>query len=411
MPASRFTFIEAASPLHDPKSLRSLLDGYGRALSSLGGVKAEPGASHASLPRVVLVATGGTEQVILDAVGEVGRLPLLLAAHPGHNSLPAAMEVLARVQQLGGRGAIHFLQGPRDEQGLRELSAAVGDVSVACALEHARIGLVGAPSDWLVASMPSQGDVRAAWGPEVVPIDLDSILRPSDEGEMQRAGALAADFRRGALGMQEPSEDDVASATSVHGLLKLQVQSQRLDAVAVRCFDLVTQRKTTGCLALAQLNDEGITAGCEGDVVSAVAMLWIQRMMGSRSWMANPSRIQLDRGVLSLAHCTVPRSMVGSYRLRSHFESGLGVGLQGQMPVGPVTLVRIGGARMRELRVVDGILLCNTDHPDLCRTQVEVEVGGDVLREMLARPLGNHVVVVAGHHAARLRRWHTTMIA
>jgi L-fucose isomerase-like protein len=134
-------------------------------------------------------------------------------------------------------------------------------------------------------------------------------------------------------------------------------------------------------------------------------------MIGNIPWMANPSRIDLDRGILSLAHCTVPRRVSGSYRLRSHFESGLGVGIQGTMPTGPVTLVRIGGARMQRLRAIEGDLICNTEHPDLCRTQVEIEVGRDLLQDLLAQPLGNHLVVVSGHHAATLRRWHEAMIA
>jgi L-fucose isomerase-like protein len=87
------------------------------------------------------------------------------------------------------------------------------------------------------------------------------------------------------------------------------------------------------------------------------------------------------------------------------------VGVQGTMPTGPVTLVRIGGGRMERLRAIDGMLVRNTDHPDLCRTQVEVETGRDALQELLAQPLGNHMVVVSGHRAAAVRRWHETAIS
>jgi L-fucose isomerase-like protein len=167
----------------------------------------------------------------------------------------------------------------------------------------------------------------------------------------------------------------------------------------------------TGCLALAQLTDEGVIAGCEGDLVTTVAMLWLHRMFGTIPWMANPSRVDRESGVLLLAHCTVPRGAAGAYRLRSHFESGLGVGIQGTIASGPVTLARIGGPRMERLRVLDGELVRNTDHADLCRTQVEVEIGRDAVEELLADPLGNHMVLVPGHHAASLRRWHETMIA
>jgi L-fucose isomerase-like protein len=360
---------------------------------------------------VVLVVTGGTERQILDSAPFDVREPGLLVAHPGHNSLPAALEVLARAQQLGLRGQIHYLRNAEDREGLRRLGEAIHERWVRRSLLECRIGLVGEPSDWLVASSPTIETVRAVWGPTVLPISLETIMSEPDEETAARGDALARDVRGGAEALVEPADADLLAAGRVHALLRRVVDGERLDAVAVRCFDLVVRRRTTGCLALAQLNDEGTIAGCEGDLVATVAMLWLRRLIGSNPWMANPARIDPDRGVLSLAHCTVPRTLSGPYRLRSHFESGLGVGIQGTMPTGPVTLVRIGGTRLERLWAIDGELLRNTDHPDLCRTQVEVEVGRDALHELLAQPLGNHLVVTPGHQAAALHRWHETMIA
>ena len=408
---NRFYFTEAISPLHEGGALRSLLDEYAAVLSALGGDNKVPGPGQEPLPRVVMVASGGTEQGILEAVHPLGRDRVLLVAHPGHNSLAAAMEVLARVQQLGGRGEIHYLEGPRDEPGLLRLGAAISDAAVWGMLRRTRIGLVGAPSDWLVASSPKPEVVRTRWGPEVISIPIETIVRAPDGGLAADSDVLAKQICAGAAAQLEPTDHDVKACGGVHGLIRKLVREHRLDAVAVRCFDLVARRGVTGCLALSQLNDEGIIAGCEGDVVATIAMLWVHRMTGSLPWMANPARMQIDRGLLSLAHCTVARSLVQSYRLRSHFESGLGVGIQGLMPIGPVTLVRIGGETLGELRAVEGRLARNTDHPDLCRTQVEVEVASDALREMLACPLGNHVVLVAGLHAERLQRWHASMVA
>ena len=406
-----FAFHAAVSPIHDPAALRELIESYAAPLRALGGQAWDPGAGPAALPLVVLVATGGTERQILEGLRFDAREPALLVAHPGHNSLPAALEVLARLQQTGVRGAIHYLGGPADVEALRNLASAVHDRSVRRALIGSRIGLVGEPSDWLVASSPTTETVGAVWGPTVVPIPLEAILAEPDADIVARGEALARDFRAGAEALVEPAESALPAAARVHAMLRRVVEAGRLDAVAVRCFDLVVRKRTTGCLALAQLNDEGVVAGCEGDLSATVAMLWLRHLVGTVSWMANPSRVDLDRGVLSLAHCTVPRTLSGPYRLRSHFESGLGVGVQGTMPTGPVTLVRIGGTRMERLWAVDGYLLHDTDHPDLCRTQVEVELGRDVLRDLLARPLGNHQVLVRGHHAAALKRWHECMIA
>jgi L-fucose isomerase-like protein len=407
----RFPLFAAVSTIHDASVLRGLLESYLEPLRALGGEVGEPPAGRTMPAPVVFVATGGTERQILEGAEFDAHEPALLIAHPGHNSLPAAMEVLARVQQLGIRGQVHYLRGPADTDGLQRLAEALHHRWVRRALIASRIGLVGGPSDWLVASSPTPETVRTVWGPTVVPLPLETILSEPDAGITARGEALARDFRTGAAALEEPAESDLLPAGRVHAMLHAVVQAERLDAVAVRCFDLVVRKQTTGCLALAHLNDQGIIAGCEGDLVATVAMLWIHRLLGTVSWMANPSRIDLDRGRLSVAHCTVPRSVSGAYRLRSHFESGLGVGIQGTIPTGPVTLVRIGAARMERLRVLEGDLRCNTDHPDLCRTQVEIELGRVPLEDLLAQPLGNHLVVVAGHHAAALRRWHEANIA
>ncbi len=406
----RFAFFAAISAVHDPAALRGLVESFAAPLRALGGVDWDA-AGPPPAPLAVLVVTGGTERSILDRLPPDAHEPVLLVAHPGHNSLPAALEVLGCVQQHGRRGRVHYLRGPDDSDGWSRLDAALHDLAVRRALLASRIGLVGPPSDWLVASSPAPGTVREVWGPTVVPLALEVLMTEGDARAAAAGEAVAEDFRAGASAVVEPGAADLAAAGRVYADLCALVEGQRLDAVAVRCFDLVTRRRTTGCLALARLNEQGVVAGCEGDLVATVAMLWLDRLLGSIPWMANPARVDLERGVLGLAHCTVARGLGGPYRLRSHFESGLGVGIQGTLPAGPVTLARIGGSRMERLTVFEGDLLGNTDHADLCRTQVEVEVGRKALQDLLARPLGNHLVLAPGHHGAALRRWHEAMIA
>ena len=107
-----------------------------------------------------------------------------------------------------------------------------------------------------------------------------------------------------------------------------------------------------------------------------------------------------------LAHCTVPRTLVENYRLRSHFESGLGVGIQGTLPTGPVTLLRIGGRKMDRLWLAEGKILRSGEAENLCRTQVEIQLTtGGTVTDLLHAPLGNHIVMVLGHHLDRFKSW------
>ena len=70
-------------------------------------------------------------------------------------------------------------------------------------------------------------------------------------------------------------------------------------------------------------------------------MLWVKELLGTASWMANPSQPDPATGLLRLAHCTVPGRLVTSWELRSHFESGSGVALAGDLTAGPVTILRL----------------------------------------------------------------------
>ena len=169
--------------------------------------------------------------------------------------------------------------------------------------------------------------------------------------------------------------------------------------------------KTTGCFGLAQLIDDGIIAGCEGDLTSTIGMIWAKKLTGETPWMANPAQLDELNNRLWLAHCTVPRSIVKSYTLRSHFESGLGVGIQGTFPLKPVTLLRIGGKELNKLWLAEGNIIHTGFAENLCRTQVEIEIiSGGTVKDLLHVPLGNHLVMLFGHHLEQFRSWWEMMI-
>ena len=402
MPNPAFSYTAVASPLLGAEELEQLSRKFQPRLEQAGGRSGEPSADQ---PRLHLVLTGGTEQKVLDKL--VDPELVLLLAHRSHNSLPACLEILARVRSDGGRGEILLLdEGPDLPD---RLQRAVRIASTHRALHHCRVGQIGAPSDWLVASHHDAETVRASWGPELVPIPVSALSPRANETAIEPEPEDKA-VLESAEACLEPDARDVDRAMRVTRTMRALVADERLDAVTVRCFDLVTEDRTTGCLALSLLADEGIPAGCEGDIPSMLALLWVRYLLGSTGWMANPSWIAPDRGELRLAHCTAPRSMGESYTLRSHFESGLGVAIEAALPPGAVTLVRIGGRELKELWVVEGEVEASPLEACCCRTQALVRVAPQQAQELLTAPLGNHLVMVYGHHESILRRYHDLVI-
>ncbi|MBN1261588.1 MAG: hypothetical protein JXB35_13000 [Anaerolineae bacterium] len=413
---SRFGVLTVAPDfLITAEIVHAITDGYVDALQTLGGAPLTETQLDHPAPLFMLIATGGTENVVLKLhearQQHVPDEPVFLIAHPSHNSVPAALEVLGRLQQDGATGRIFYLQGPDDEAGLQQIIAAVHDLAVHEQLQQARIGLVGDPSDWLVASMPGAAAVKKSWGPEVVPVPMAELEARLAGIEVDDAvTALVAELQQAASETREPSNAELVEVVRVYKALRKVVDDRALDALTLRCFDLVLNLKTTGCFGLAQLTDEGIIAGCEGDLVSTVGLLWAYKLLDKIPWMANPAQFDETENAFWLAHCTVPRRIVESYRLRSHFESSLGVGIQGILPSGPVTLLRIGGKEMRALWLAEGELLEAGEAENLCRTQARVQLSLGHVTDLLHAPLGNHLVLVPGHHADRLLAWWETFV-
>jgi len=412
--AAQFGYIPVATPLAERSGeevVDELAGGYIPALEQIGGRRRGPEAIAEAEPLIYFVVTGGTEHQILALLEERKRSapgePAFLLAHPGNNSLPAALETLARLQQEGARGRILYLNGPDDKAGLRQIARAAGDARAFHRLRRARIGLVGAPSDWLLASHPDPDTVKKVWGPEVVPVRFEALEDAIEAVPDQALKAPCDALVSKAVEVREPPETELQDAVLVYLAMKQLVDLHHLDAVTVRCFDLVEKRRMTGCFALARLNDEGVVAGCEGDLVSTTGLLWLQTLLGQTAWMANPARIDEGRNALWLAHCTVPLNMTAGFGLRSHFESGLGVSIQGTLKKEAVTLVRIGGRKMDRLWLAEGDITGAGKDRQLCRTQVRVQLtNSGHVSELLRRPLGNHLLLVPGHHADRLRGWH-----
>jgi L-fucose isomerase-like protein len=408
--SAQFSFATAFSPLvvgDDPQ--QRIAGAYVEALESIGGHLAEVGAASSDVPFLVFVATGGTEQIVLDLLAvraeRMSGEPVLLVAHPANNSLPASLEHLARVQQDGMRGRILYLRGADDIGGLAHIEAALRDVAVRRQLQSTRLGLIGPASDWLVASMPAPATVRSAWGPEVVPIpiaELEARYRSVSADAIEPAVAL---LRAGVADIVEPDAPGLEDSARMYAAMRDLVAEHELDALTLRCFDLLLSDKTTGCFALSALTDAGVISGCESDLVSTVGLLWTRLLLGETPWMANPSQLDVEANSLVLAHCTVPRGLVENVRMRSHCESGLGVGIQGDLALGPVTLLRIGGKLMDRLWVAEGEITATGDNENLCRTQAHITLSRGHVTELLHAPLGNHTILVLGHHADRLVEW------
>ena len=187
---------------------------------------------------------------------------------------------------------------------------------------------------------------------------------------------------------------ELEKALDIYGAFVRIKEKYQLQALTVRCFDLLEPVKNTGCLGLAILNAQGIYGGCEGDMPSLISMAILGELSGKPVFMCNPSRILRPQKEMVLAHCTLPLNMPCQYRLMTHYESGLGVAVAGEIPHGECTVFKCSGDLSRHF-AARGRIVANLHEDALCRTQIQVHLE-EGLDYFTTRPIGNHHCVCCG---------------
>ena len=348
---------------------------------------------------VIAVMTGGTENSFLQIwpkMRQTGR-PVLLAATRTDNSLPAALEILSWLKANEPDTDVAIVHGTNEliAAGIKEK---LEIFSIDVALASMTAGVIGQSSEWLIASSPDTSILEKKLGTRFEHISMPQFKAYVDKAEATALSDFARTFYRSG---DRSNTSELARAAKIYGGLMKAVKAHQLQALTLRCFDILQTDQTTGCLALAKLNDEGITAGCEGDVPTMLTMIILRLVSGRAAFMANPSNI--DGNLVTFAHCTCPISILGSYSLNTHFESGIGLAVAGGFTADVFTVCRFDFVNNRYALGV-GRAVPHVFSAELCRTQLRLDLPG-AARYFLGAALGNHHVLVPGDHSDRLRRW------
>jgi len=347
-----------------------------------------------------LIKSGGSESVFAENIEYLPQ-PVYLLATDLHNSLPASLEILSFLNAEGINGKI--LHGEMEEL-VAEIEELAEYKKVRDNIASARLGVIGQPSDWLIGSQIDYEHAAHHWGTEFVDIELDQVYQALEKVDTAKAKRIAADFLENATEIVESNAADLVDASKIYLALKEVITKNDLDALTIRCFDIVTELNTTGCLALALLNNEGLVSGCEGDIPAAFTMFLAHQLTGQMPFMANPAAIDKNKDEILFAHCTVATDISSDYIIRSHFETGIGVGIQGVLETGPVTVFKIGGAGLEQYFVAEGEIIENMDSPNACRTQLKISLpqSSDYF---LNDAIGNHHLIIPGYYADKINEF------
>lgn len=370
------------------------------ALGSNFDVRGGDFSTYGTLPcEIIYVRTGGTEGIFKSIFCKDGKLsipePARLLTSGQSNSLAASMEILSFLNQHGVRGEILHGSPAYIAERLSEARTMIRTVNPCQPLEGKRYAVIGKPSDWLISSDVDYALAKEVLGAELIDVPMQELLDGIAEHlhpETDLPGLNVPKYGRAI------PKADLGIALDIYGALRRIISKYRLDGLTLRCFDLLTAVHNTGCMSLALLNSEGYVATCEGDIPAMLSMALARKVSGESGFQVNLSRISGDE--LLFAHCTVPLSMTSSWQYDTHFESGFGVAVHGELPEGPVTIFKLS-PDFRKAFIREGTIERNQYEGGLCRTQVVVRAPG-AARYFLTTPIGNHHVLVPGRQASVL---------
>jgi len=342
---------------------------------------------------LIFIKSGGVEGKFEQIFKEV-KGPYLLLSSGLHNSLAASLEIASFLKQKKKR--VEIIHGDSDYiarriKELRKIS------QVKNRLVSSKLGVIGKPSDWLIASDVDYNKVKDALGISLIDIKMDELVKKIDQYH-HFAHPKLKDIREKGF-----NKKSIEGALKIYSGFKAIANKYKLDGITVRCFDLLEIYKNTGCLGISLLNDEGIVAGCEGDVPALISMTILHFLTDEPVFMANPSSIDIDKNEIILAHCTLPLNMPDKFYLKTHFESGIGVGIKGDIREGEATIFKLSGDG-KEYFVSGGEIVENLSKENLCRTQIRLRMNEDV-KYFLQNSIGNHHLICRGDYSEMVREF------
>jgi hypothetical protein len=349
---------------------------------------------HADLS-LYLIQSGGSENKFKELANKT-KGPYYLLTYGENNSLAASLEILAYLNEKGEQGEILHGSNQSIAKRITELLARSKDkvhqlekknnhpINPAKA-PFVRLGVIGKPSDWLIASDVDYKKAQDEFGICLIDIPTSRLIEDYKKNKDEVPPHTFAS-----------STKEMTKAYRVYTSLKKIIEEEKLEGLTIRCFDLLPSLKTTACLALSLLNRDGYIASCEGDIPSMITSYLIRKIAHESSFQANPCYIDKEKETILLAHCTLPLDMASSYCFNTHFESNIGIGIHGEMKEGRVTILKIAPS-LDYFYCEEGTLIKNQYQKNLCRTQIIVKLDKDI-DYFFTHPLANHHLVCYGNH-------------
>lgn len=336
-------------------------------------------------PDILFFLTGGSEAEAVKQVSEGNFYVLIGSQHD--NSYASATEVKTFLNSKNIHTVLLDEENSETPTLLQNLLVAKDALKN---LHGKKLGLIGQVSDWLISSAIPAEVLKKKLGISLVIIPWSDLPHFS---ELKASGSFLDAF-------SGTTNVNLTETAKVDQLLTDTIQKQKLDAITVECFPMVQKDGVTACLPLAKFNNDGIPAGCEGDLTAIAGMMLCQQLTGIIPWIANINKVSID--VCMFSHCTISTGLVSDFTVKTHFETGKGTAIAGNFAGDTVTIFRFDSTLSKAF-IATANITGRPESASACRTQIEVKLAENDVKLLRQNPLGNHHLIVPGDHSKLLK--------
>ena len=268
-----------------------------------------------------------------------------------------------------------------------------------------RIICIGGPSGWGAGGRQAPTISRELWKLDLVDYPYKE-LAPRLQSAMkstalvERCAENAGRYLRQSGISLHTDRQFVNNAFVLTEVFKDILDEAKTDAITVNaCMGtIMSMSKTTACLPLSLLNDDGYLAFCESDFVVIPSGILLHYICGKPVFLNDPT-FPHD-SMVTLAHCTAPRKMDGQNaeptKILTHFESDYGAAPKVEMKIGQTVTTLVPDFACKKWMGFAGTIVGNP-FLDICRSQIDVKIHGDSAA-LLEQMKGFHWMVSYGDY-------------
>lgn len=240
---------------------------------------------------------------------------------------------------------------------------------------------------------------------EIIEISYDEVARRiqsamADRSSVSRAERWTDTYLSLPSTSLKTDRQFVVNAFLLYRVFKDLMRENRAPAFTIKaCMSTILPiSRTTACLSLSLLNDEGLLAFCESDFVVIPAGILLRHISGKPVFLHNSTFPH--KGIATCAHCTAPRRMDGmNYEpatILTHEESDYGAAPKVEIPIGQeVTFIDPEYTTGRWVGMRGNV----EDNPfyAICRSQQDVRIQGK-WKKLIREVRDSHWMMVYGDH-------------